>query len=56
VTGGTGAFVGAKGVLAMVDTPIANDVSTSYIGNLTLRTASKSRARASARYLAAPGC
>src|SRR4051812_13802259 len=36
VTGGTGAFAGARGVIVMADTPSANGVSTSYIGNLTL--------------------
>jgi hypothetical protein len=36
VTGGTGAFAGARGVIVMADTPTANGVSTSYIGNLTL--------------------
>jgi hypothetical protein len=36
VTSGTGAFAGARGVIVMADTPTANGVSTSYIGNLTL--------------------
>jgi len=36
VTGGTGAFAGARGVIVMADTPTPNGVSTSYIGNLTL--------------------
>jgi hypothetical protein len=36
VAGGTGAFAGARGVIAMADTPTADGVSTSYIGNLTL--------------------
>jgi hypothetical protein len=51
VTGGTGAFAGATGVLAMVDTPTAQGVSTSYIGNVTLGGAkgrSHGRARAAA--------
>jgi hypothetical protein len=58
VTGGTGAFAGATGVIAMVDTPTAEGVSTSYIGNVTLRGAAKSRsqAHASARYFAASVC
>lgn len=43
ITGGTGAFAGATGVLTMVDTPTAQGVSTSYIGNVTLN-GSKSRA------------
>jgi hypothetical protein len=52
VTGGTGAFAGATGVLMMVDTPTAQGVSTSYIGNVTLngskgRTHSRARAAAS---------
>ena len=46
ITGGTGAFAGATGVLAMVDTPTPEGVSTSYIGNVTLRGAAKSRAHA----------
>lgn len=49
VTGGTGAFAHARGVLAMVDTPTAAGVRTAYIGNLTLQgTASHSRAHARA--------
>ncbi len=52
VMGGTGAFAGARGVLVMADTPTANGVSTSYIGNLTFagdKGQSRSgRARASA--------
>lgn len=36
VTGGTGDFAGADGVLTMVDTPTAHGVSTRYIGNITL--------------------
>ena len=45
ITGGTGAFAGATGVIAMVDTPTPEGVSTSYIGNVTLR-GSKGRAHA----------
>lgn len=58
ITGGTGAFAGATGVLAMVDTPTPQGVSTSYIGNVTLRGSAKShtQARASARYAAAHAC
>jgi hypothetical protein len=52
ITGGTGAFAGATGVLTMVDTPTAQGVSTSYIGNVTLGGA-KSRAHAHARAAAA---
>jgi hypothetical protein len=51
ITGGTGAFAGATGVLTMVDTPTAQGVSTSYIGNVTLngsKSATHSRARAAA--------
>ena len=36
VTGGSGAFAGARGVIVMADTPTAQGVTTSYIGNLTL--------------------
>jgi hypothetical protein len=54
ITGGTGAFAGATGVLAMVDTPTPQGVTTAYIGHVTLRGAVKSRARAS--YAAAPAC
>jgi hypothetical protein len=58
ITGGTGAFAGATGVLAMVDTPTPQGVSTSYIGNVTLRGSNKSRAhaRTSARYAAPSVC
>ena len=52
ITGGTGAFAGATGVLTMVDTPTAQGVSTSYIGNVTLGGA-KSRTHARARAAAA---
>jgi hypothetical protein len=56
VTGGTGAFAGARGVIVMADTPTANGVSTSYIGNLTLGNGSgRSHARASAASVAR-GC
>ena len=49
VVSGTGAFAGAQGVLAFVDSPTRNGVSTRYIGNLTLERAKSSRkARASA--------
>ena len=48
ITGGTGAFAGATGVLTMVDTPSAHGVSTSYIGNVTLN-GSKSRGHARAQ-------
>jgi hypothetical protein len=45
VTGGTGGFAGARGVIVMADTPTASGVSTSYVGNLTLADA-KTRGRA----------
>src|SRR3954470_5209176 len=45
VTGGSGAFTGARGVIVMADTPTADGVSTSYIGNLTLAGKGRSRAR-----------
>jgi hypothetical protein len=57
VTGGTGAFAGARGVIAMVDTPTARGVSMSYVGNVSLRGASKARAHARVgRYFAARVC
>jgi hypothetical protein len=53
VTGGTGAFAGAAGVLAMVDSPTPQGgVHTAYIGTLTLRRAHGGHARASAASLA----
>ena len=49
VVSGTGAFAGARGVLAFVDSPTRTGVSTRYIGTLTLKRAGASRkARASA--------
>jgi len=55
VIGGTGGFAGAKGVIAMVDTPTGGtDFTTAYIGNITLPGAAKSRA--SAKYSAARAC
>jgi hypothetical protein len=36
VTGGSGDFTGASGVLMMVDTPTATGVTTRYTGNITL--------------------
>jgi hypothetical protein len=53
VTGGTGAFAGARGVIVMADTPTPNGVSTSYIGNLTLAGGKASGSRAHARAAAA---
>jgi hypothetical protein len=54
ITGGTGAFAGATGVLSMVDTPTPQGVTTAYIGHVSLRGSIKSRARAS--YAAAAAC
>jgi hypothetical protein len=57
VTGGTGAFAGARGVLAFVDTPTRDGVRTRYIGNLTLagkRGHGAGRAQASATTVSAP--
>jgi hypothetical protein len=53
VTGGTGAFKGAQGVLTMTDTPVGGgNVRTDYIGSITLRKGSSrtsgSHARAAA--------
>jgi hypothetical protein len=52
ITGGTGAFAGATGVLAMVDTPTPQGVTTAYIGHVTLRGSAKARP-AHASYAAA---
>jgi hypothetical protein len=54
ITGGTGAFANARGVLAMVDTPTAQGVSTSYIGHVTLGGGSRGHARA--RVASAAAC
>jgi hypothetical protein len=43
VTGGSGDFADAKGVLVMVDTPTDEGVVTDYTGNLTLGGGSKAR-------------
>jgi len=57
VTGGSGPFAGARGVIVMADTPTANGVSTSYIGNLTLGGSSRGHAiRARAAVAAAHAC
>ena len=48
VLSGTGAFAGAQGVLAFVDSPTSSGVSTRYIGSLTLKRSRYARkARAS---------
>jgi hypothetical protein len=36
ITGGKGVFAGARGVLRMVDTPVDDQVKTSYRGNIRL--------------------
>ena len=57
VTGGIGAFAGARGVIVMADTPTASGVSTSYIGNLTLAGKGHGRGRhAGASAASARGC
>jgi hypothetical protein len=50
VTGGTGAFKGAQGVLTMTDTPVGGgNVRTDYIGSITLRKGSSRTSRSHAR-------
>jgi hypothetical protein len=49
VTGGTGAFTGAQGVLTMTDTPVGDAVRTDYIGSITLRKGSSRTSRSHAR-------
>ena len=46
VVSGTGAFAGAQGVLAFVDSPTSKGTSTRYIGSLTLKRGWTSRKRA----------
>jgi hypothetical protein len=41
ITGGSGGFAGAQGVLTMVDTPTRRGVTTRYTGNVTLGAVSK---------------
>jgi len=63
IASGTDGFAGAKGVLAMVDTPTPTGVQTAYIGNVTLpdrraaarRHGSGRYSRARAAGTAAPG-
>ena len=52
---GTGAFAGAQGVLAFVDSPTSKGVSTRYIGSLTLKRAGSAR-KASASAARRPAC
>ncbi len=49
VTGGSGDFAGANGVLAMVDTPEGKAVTTRYSGNLTLGGSAGAAAASAAR-------
>src|SRR5205814_325976 len=57
IASGTGGFAGAKGVIAMVDTPTARGIiRTDYIGNLTLPGQSRSHHRGRARAAAAGAC
>jgi len=46
ITGGTGDFAGARGVLVMADTPVGAKVSTAYTGNVTLGSARAAGSRA----------
>jgi len=58
IVSGTGGFAGAKGVIAMVDTPTRHGVRTDYFGNLTLpgrRSGHRAHAKASAAGSAACG-
>jgi hypothetical protein len=55
IVSGTGAFAGARGVVAMVDIPTRGGVKTAYIGNVTLRGHGRRHARARASAVAAPG-
>jgi len=54
ITGGTGGFAGAQGVLMMVDTPTKKGVETRYIGNLKLP--GKSGYQSPVRATKAGGC
>ena len=53
ITGGTGAFAGATGVLAMVDSPTPQGVKTSYIGHVTLNRSPGSSRRGQGRVASA---
>ena len=55
VVGGSGAFAGAQGVIAFVDSPTSGGVSTRYVGSLTLKRAGTSR-KASASAARRPAC
>jgi hypothetical protein len=58
VTGGTGDFAGAVGVVMMADTPTKSGVKTAYIGNLTLKRKGKSarHARVATASVRRSGC
>ena len=50
ITGGTGAFAGAEGVLTFVDSPAGDGVKTRYTGSITTKgSARRARAAAAAR-------
>ena len=50
VSGGTGAFKGADGVIVMTDTPVGGaDFVTDYIGSITLKKGSARKSRSHAR-------
>jgi len=49
VSGGSGDFAGADGVLTMVDTPTDQAVATRYTGNITLADDAKAMRRGAAR-------
>ena len=54
ITGGSGDFAGARGVLTFVDTPTGKGVKTAYVGNVTIGDARSSARRAVAA--AGSGC
>lgn len=45
ITGGTGGFANARGLLTMHDTPVGNEVRTTYKGTVVLHAVSASAAR-----------
>ena len=51
ITGGNGGFANARGLLTMHDSPVGNQVRTTYQGTVVLHAVSASAARP----LAAPG-
>jgi len=69
ITGGTGAFVGARGVITMVDTPVGDAITTKYRGDVELNavpsegpaprpttTVSTASAKASSAMSSSKGC